>query len=294
MRKTLVFLLVLSVFAVAISACRKSVLPTPVEETPEPHPSPIPEVPKLEETEPAVLTPVTDTISTNILGFYQALPARYDESEEKYPVIIFFHGGGQYGNGSAEDIPQVLEDGIPKLLSEKKFPPSFTVGDEKFSFIVIAPQFVKKIGNSEVESLVNYVKNNFRVDTTRIYLSGFSLGARVMSDYAAFKPQQIAAITAMGGLPQIDEHLESKCFAMANAKLPVWQFHNRDDSAWYYSEARRYIEVFNSLEPSVPPRFTSFDVGEARLHHDCWTRASNPEYKEDDMNIYEWMLQYHR
>lgn len=293
MRKTLAFLLVTMALAGFMGACRKSVLPTPVGEVPDPHPAPIPEVPKLEETEPAVLTPVTYTISTNILGYYQALPARYEESTEKYPVIIFFHGGGQYGNGGS-DIEQVLEDGIPKLLAEKKFPPSFTVGEEKFSFIVVAPQFVKKIGNSEVESLVNYVKSNFRVDTTRIYLSGFSLGARSMSDYAAYKPSQIAAMTAMGGLPQIDENLESKCFAMSNARLPVWQFHNKDDSAWYYSEAQRYIEVFRSFDPVISPRFTSFDVGEARLHHDCWTRASNPDYKEDDKNIYEWMLQYHR
>ncbi|MBL7698293.1 MAG: hypothetical protein JNK79_09050 [Chitinophagaceae bacterium] len=294
MRKTLVFLLVISVMAVFVGSCRKSVIPTPVEDTPEPHPAPVPEVPKLEETEPAVLTPVTYTISENIKGYYKALPARYDESQENYPVIIYFHGGGQYGDGGDSDIVQVLEDGVPKLLAEKKFPPSFTVGDETFSFIVIAPQFVKKIGNSEVATLVDFVKGNFRVDATRIYLSGFSLGARTLSDYAAFKPSQIAAVTAMGGLPQINDDLEAKCAAMSNAKLPVWQFHNRDDSAWYYSEAARYIEVFKSLNPVIPPRFTSFDVGQARLHHDCWTRTTDPAYKEDGKNIYEWMLQYHR
>ena len=294
MRKTLLSILVMLFCVGLVSSCRKSgVLPTPVQENPEPHPAPPPEVPKLEETEPANLTPVTYTISTNILGYYKALPARYGESKEKYPVIIYFHGGGQYGNGSSE-LPKVLEEGIPELLAAKKFPPSFTVGDEKFSFIVIAPQFTKKIGNSEVDSLVTYVKNSFRIDPSRIYLSGLSLGARTLSDYAAYKPEEIAAITAMAGLPQIDENLSAKCQAMANAELPVWQFHNRDDSAWYYSEASRYMEVFNSLNPAIPPRFTTFEVGEARLHHDCWTRTTDPNYKEDGKNIYEWMLQYKR
>lgn len=294
MRKTLLFALVIVALVGIISSCRKNVLPSPVGETPDPHPAPLPGGPKLEETDPAVLSPVTYTISPNIHGYYKALPARYNESTENYPVIIFFHGGGQYGNGDSTDILQVLEDGIPKLLSEKRFPPSFTVGDEKYSFIVIAPQFAKKVGNSEVESLVNFVKSNFRVDPTRIYLSGFSLGARTLSDYAAYKPTQIAAVTAMAGMPQIDDQLDEKCLAMVNADLPIWQFHNKDDSAWYYQEAERYIQVYNSYEPKIPAKFTSFDVGSARLHHDCWTRTMDPAFEEDGKNIYEWMLQYHR
>lgn len=294
MRKTLVYSLVILFLAGMMGACRKNVLPTPVGGDPDPHPAPLPEEPKLEETEPAILSPVTESVSPNIQGYYKGLPARYAESTERYPLLVSFHGGGQYGDGSANDIGQVLEEGVPKLLAEKKFPPSFTVGDEKFSFIVIAPQFIRKIDPTEVETLLTYIKRNFRVDTTRIYLTGLSLGGRMLSDYAAAKPTKVAAITAMAGLPQVDEKLEGKCQSMVNARLPVWQFHNRDDSAWYYSEADRYIAIFRSLEPVISPRFTSFDVGSARLHHDCWTRTTDPAFKEDGKNIYEWMLQYHR
>ena len=290
MRKVLLFLLMISACVGMFSSCRKTVLPTIPD--PDPHPDPVP-VPKLEETVPPVNVGVTYNISPNIPGYYKALPARYAESNEKYPVIIWFHGGGQYGNGGTE-LPFVLEDGIPKVIEEKRFPPSFTVNDEKFSFIVIAPQLTKRIFNSEVHTLVTYVKNNFRVDPARIYLAGMSLGGRMLSEYAAVHPADIAGIVAMAGLPPIDENLSTKCISMSNAELPVWQFHNKDDSAWYYSEASRYIEVFNSLNPVIPPKFTSFDVGTARLHHDCWTRATDPAYKEDDKNIYEWMLQYTR
>jgi predicted peptidase len=268
-------------------------MPTPIDGDPNPpHPSQGPPA-KLDETEPPVLTPVSFDISTNIKGYYKSLPARYAESTEKYPVIIYFHGGGQYGNGTT-DLPLVLTEGIPKLISEKKFPPSFTVDGEKFSFIVIAPQFTQKVFNSEVQKLVQYVKDSFRVDTKRVYLAGLSLGSRVLSDYAAYRPTEIAAITAMAGAPQIDNNLNAKCSAMVNAELPVWQFHNRDDSAWYYSEAARYMEVFNGLNPVIPAKFTTFEVGTARLHHDCWTKGTDPAYKEDGKNIYEWMLQYTR
>ncbi|HUQ66068.1 MAG TPA: PHB depolymerase family esterase [Flavitalea sp.] len=292
MRKTLLCLFVISVCVGIFSSCRKNVLPVNGGGDPPPHDGPLPEQ-KLEETQPPVLSPVTYNISTNIHGYYKALPARYFESNEKYPVIIWLHGGGQYGNGNS-DLPIELQEGIPKLINEKKFPASFTVNDEKFSFIVIAPQLVKKIFNPEMETLVTYVKNTFRVDPSRIYLAGMSLGGRMCSEYAAYKPNEIAALVAMAGLPPIDEELTGKCSAMSEAQLPVWQFHNKDDSAWYYSEASRYIEVFNGLNPVIPPKFTTFEVGEARLHHDCWTRTTDPNYREDDKNIYEWMLQYSR
>lgn len=293
MLKRLLFFFVILACVGLLSSCRKSALPTVVPEQPQPHPGPVPEDPKLEETEPAIQVPVTYEVSENIKGYYKALPARYFESTEKYPVIIWFHGGGQYGDGST-DLPLVLQEGLPKLISEKKLPPSFTANDEKFSFIVIAPQMVKKIFNGEIQTLVTYVKNTFRVDPSRIYLSGMSLGARMLSDYAAYNPNEIAAVTAMGGLPQIDENLTSKCTAMVNAQLPVWQAHNKDDMAWYYSEASRYIEVFNGMNPVIPARFTSFEEGQGKLQHDCWTRVTDPAYTEDGKNIYEWMLQYSR
>jgi predicted peptidase len=293
MRRTLLCLLVITTCVGMVSSCRKSAMPTPVDGQPNPpHPSQGPP-PKIVETEPPVLSAVTYDVSPNIKGYYKSLPARYAESDQKYPVIIYFHGGGQYGNGST-DLPLILDEGIPKMINEKKFPPSFTVGEEKFSFIVIAPQFTKKVFNSEVQQLVKYVKDSFRVDQSRIYLAGLSLGSRVLSDYGAYRPLEIAAITAMGGAPQIDENLNAKCAAMVNAELPVWQFHNKDDSAWYYSEASRYMEVFNSLDPAIPAKFTTFEVGTGRLHHDCWTKGTDTAYREDGKNIYEWMLQYTR
>jgi len=241
-----------------------------------------------------VLSAVMDSVSDNIKGYYEALPARYAESGETYPVLIDFHGGGQYGNGTT-DLSKVLWLGIPKLLDEKRFPPSFTVGDEKFSFIIIAPQLQQKVANVEVLNLLKHVKQKYRVDTTRIYLSGFSLGARQAANYAGQRPEYFAAIATFGGLPQIDGDLVTKCQNMVNAKLPIWHFHNRDDAAWAYSEAEEYVRVLDSLAPEIKPKFTTFDVGEGKDHHDCWTRTTDPEWRDaDGKNIYEWMLGYKR
>ncbi|MBO9571149.1 MAG: hypothetical protein J7497_02920 [Chitinophagaceae bacterium] len=286
MRKTA--LLVAFIVAVAgLSSCRKNM--------PAKSGHPTIEDPAVEviETKPAILTAVRQNVSTYIKGYYEAIPARYNETEKKYPLILFFHGGGQYGDGVTYP-DTVLREGIPKLLAENKFPPSFTVNGKTFSFIVIAPQFVRMPSTADVDAMLAVAKSKYRIDTTRIYLSGFSLGAQSMSYYASYNPTAIAAMTSMGGLLTIDDELDNRCQALVKAKLPIWHFHNKDDGAWPYSEAVTYIDKLNSFSPVIPPKFTSFDVGEAKLHHDCWTRTMDPAYRENNQNIYEWMLSYTR
>lgn len=296
MHKTASLLLVSILVAGVLGSCKKTVLPNSGGSTPPPvevPPPPPPPKPKLAETMPANLTPVSQNISSNVKGYYKALPARYDESDETYPLIIFFHGGGQYGNGGTQ-LSRVLTEGIAKRLRDKTFPPTFTVDSVPYSFIVITPQFTGMPTNSDVDALYKHVRATYRIDSSRIYLCGFSLGGRMASDYGAFNPTEIAALMAWGGMPQINEELPAKLQAMVNANLPVWQFHNVDDSAWVYSEAVRYVNDFNNLNPLPPARFTTFEVGQNKKHHDCWTRTMDPEYREDGKNIYEWMLSHHR
>lgn len=285
MQKTIIYFATFIFLAGMITSCKKSLLPAGVNS--------ITTVPAFMETQPAVLTPVPGRISPDILGYYEALPANYHQTTQKYPVIFFFHGGGQYGDGHSH-LDTVLSEGIAKLLRDKKFPPSFTVTSGTYSFIVIIPQLVKKIGNDQIDSLVNYAKTKYRIDSSRLYFSGFSLGGRQVCDYAAYKPSKIAAIATMAGMPQMNTLLDAKCKAMAAANLPVWHFHARNDSAWKYTESVKFINTLISFGPAIPPKFTLFEKGTGRLNHDCWTQASDPAYMENGKNIYEWMLGYTR
>ncbi len=287
MRKTLNFITLLFVFTVLAASCRKSIPGGNGSSGGKEDP------PEVIETEPAVLSPVNLDISMHVKGYYEALPARYNETTIKYPLIIFFHGGGQYGNGLT-DLEKVLKEGIPKQLNEKTFPPSFRVNNKSHSFIIISPQFVRMPWLSDVDSLINHVLREYRIDTSRIYLSGFSLGARALSNYAAYKPMSIAAVTSMAGVIQVNSEFDSKCKSIAESGLPVWHTHNMDDVAWTYSESLRYINTINSFSPAVPPRFTTFEIGEGHSQHDSWTKVMNPAYKENGKNIYEWMLGYKR
>jgi hypothetical protein len=113
-----------------------------------------------------------------------------------------------------------------------------------------------------------------------------------VGNYAGTRAEPFAAMVTFGGVPQIDADLQGKCELMVDNDLPIWHFHNRDDEAWPYAEAEEFIRVLNSLNPATPPLLTTFEVGEGKSKHDSWTRGTNPEYKENGKNIYEWMLGY--
>src|SRR5688500_18723595 len=91
------------------------------------------------ETIPPILQPNHVAINDAIAGFYSALPAKYSESSKKYPLLIFIHGSGQFGNGDTE-LHEVLTDGVPELLNHRLFPPNFKVNGSNYSFIILAPQ----------------------------------------------------------------------------------------------------------------------------------------------------------
>ncbi len=239
------------------------------------------------ETQPAIQTAVNANISANIGGFYKALPARYDSGSKKYPLMIFLHGAGETGNGTS-DLSKILVNGVTKLLSQKTFPPQFTINGANYSFIILSPQFKQWPQPSDINTLIDYAIKNLRVDTTRIYLSGLSMGGGGTWDYAIAYPHRVAAIVPISGAswPSKDQ-----CGNMAGANLPVWAFHNNDDGTVAASATNTIVDDINSFSPAIPAQKTIWATG----GHDAWTKATNPATKEcAGKNMYEWMLQFSR
>ena len=90
--------------------------------------------------------------------------------------------------------------------------------------------------------------------------------------------------------PVVNHQFNTKANAIASADLPVWAFHNEDDFTVPVSSTKDYIAAINSFNPSPLARMTIWPTG----GHNAWTKATDPDYKENNLNIYEWMLQYHR
>jgi len=236
------------------------------------------------ETLRPVQTAVSTTVNANCSGFYKALPARYDSTTKKYPLLVFLHGSGEVGNGTT-DLPKVLNNSIPNLIQNNKFPANFT--NDHYSFIVISPQFKGWPAPDDVKAVINYAISNYRIDTTRIYVTGLSMGGGATWEYAALNASKIAAIVPICGASSVNN---TKANAIASADLPVWAFHNEDDVTVPVSSTKDYIAAINSFNPSPLARMTIWPTG----GHNAWTKASDPDYKENNLNIYEWMLQYHR
>lgn len=138
----------------------------------------------------------------------------------------------------------------------------------------------------DVEGFIQYAKKVYRVDTTRIYLSGLSMGGFITTEMAARYPSQLAAIVPISGV--LDN--TAVCKQIAEGSVPVWAFHNKRDPSINISSVENFIAAINQFTPALPPKLTVFDA----FGHDAWTEALNPKYKEQGMNVYEWMLQYSR
>jgi predicted peptidase len=238
------------------------------------------------ETKPAVQKGVTYNVSTNIAGFQQALPYYYDSTTKKYPLIIFCHGVGEQGNGSS-DLGKVANNGVPGLIKNKKFPPNFVVNSQNFSFVVLSPQFKVWPNANDLNALVTYAIKKYRIDSTRIYVTGLSMGGGETWDFAGVYASRIAAIVPMCGASVPDD---KKSKVMATANLPVWAFHNLDDYTVPADWSKSYVAKINSNNPVIKAKLTTFPTG----GHNVWSKASDPKYKEGGKNIYEWMLQYTR
>jgi predicted peptidase len=235
-----------------------------------------------------ILKPVVHPITDNIGGYYIALPSNYEQTNSSYPLLVFIHGAGQFGNGSL-DLPLLLNDGPAQLVDEKRFPGVFKVNGHEYSFIILMPQTKSFAGNADIAASIEFAKQTYRVDSSRIYLSGLSSGSEAICNYGAVHANSIAAIIPMAGVPA-DYASTDKCKRIAEGNLPVWAFHSEDDQTINVSYAKGFIASITSFHPSVMPKLTLWASG----GHDAWTRAIDPSYNSNGMNIYEWMLQYHR
>lgn len=237
------------------------------------------------ETQSPVLRPVYQSSNTSSAGYYVGLPYLYDSTSKSYPLIVSVHGAGQQGNGNS-NLPAVLYDGIPHVMSTGTFPPNFEINGQNYSFIVFAPQFSRYPANAEIEATINYAKKHYRVDPKRIYLTGLSMGGAVTLDAGAQYNSTIAALVPIAGVPKDDGNLKAKTIAQAG--LPVWAFHNETDDVTNSIVTKNFIQSINSFSPVIAPKLTIFKAE----GHNAWGQATNPSYKEGNMNIYEWMLQY--
>lgn len=218
-------------------------------------------------------------------GAWLHLPDDYAQTSDNYPLLIFLHG---VSDGST--LNTVLAHGVPRIIS-KGANMQFTVGGKLYKFIVVSPQIPDGWANEKmVQSVIDDMKAKYRVDASRIYLTGLSAGGYGVLNYVASGSNyasNLAAIVPVSSAPIDAPKLGGLC-NIATANLGTWMLCGSTDNFAGYQTT--YTSRIQSCNPSSKPLSTFYAGGG---HDDgVWDRAYDATHTYQNPNIYEWMLQF--
>jgi dienelactone hydrolase len=217
-------------------------------------------------------------------GYLEYLPTGYSSSTAKYPTIIFLHGSGERGTGTAADLEKVKRQGPPKHISSGH-KMGFTVNGKTEYFIVLSPQTNDWSWKYDVVPFVQWAVQNYRIDPDRIFVTGLSMGGEGTWFSAGLddnSPNLFAAIAVMAGRGSL--LLGS---TVATRHLNVWAFHGDADTSLGIGGGLLPITGMLNLGANPAPIWTVYPgVG----HGGCWDRAYRTDHTYHNPNVYEWFL----
>ncbi|ATL47267.1 phospholipase [Chitinophaga caeni] len=196
------------------------------------------------------------------------LPANYNDRKMRnyhWPVIFFLHGKGERG----EDINKVRDMGLPHMLKHR----------QQFPFIMIAPLAKSAINYWDINSLnilYEEIISLYKVDLSRIYLTGLSMGGHGTWTWGMDSPGKFAAIVPICGYGKTGN-------ACALATMPIWAFHNEDDDTVPVRATRQLVQAVRDCGNKKVLYTES-----ARGGHNAWGKA----YYESD--LFTWLLKQHK
>lgn len=231
------------------------------------------------------------------MAYYEHLPVHYsDDASQKFPLIIFQHGAGpaRFSDDGTAQKTQLsgLELGdMVKLIHDGLW-------DDSRPFIVLSPQrcidpIIYYVSAGRTNLFLDYAINTYNVDTSRIYVMGYSAGSSLTWDYVNNYPQQIAAVVPMSG----SWGTVSGC----TLKLtPAWAFQAADDPVGPPQNQIDTVNSINACNPVERARMTVFPTGGHNVQEEFMTinltglGQGLSQYDIYDKNIYDWMLQHSR
>lgn len=246
----------------------------------------------IDETTLPVHKAIYTAIGTDVKnGYWETLPSLYYQTTKRYPLIVFNHGVGE-NSSSGKTLGSVNCCGLPYHAKGGTFPAKFynSVDGKYYSYIVVSPQYYNRPTGAQVNEVVRYAVNKYRVDTTRIYVVGMSQGGGVTMDAAALYGKKYAAI-----FPSCPGRRPSDALAkqIASMNLPIWWTYGSADALVPPSEGYQWQSLIDGYNPTYASR-TKLTVWDGLTHNGTWGRAFNPKTIVDGKNAYQWLLQYKR
>jgi predicted esterase len=228
------------------------------------------------------------------MPYYEHLPVHYsDDPTQTFPLLIFQHG---YGNarftadGTREQAPlSILLGGDLAGLIDKGH------WDDSRPFIVLSPQrcvdpltFVRTA--YQMKYLIDYAVNTYKVDTSRIYMAGFSQGSGDTWDYVNNFPQQLAAVVPISG-----PYGTSVGCVLKNT--PAWAFQAADDTVVAFQSSIDTVNSINACNPPERAKITLFPSGGHSADQVIYLTGMGlgmAPYDVYNQSIYDWLLAHGR
>ncbi|MDD7984619.1 dienelactone hydrolase family protein [Lentisphaera marina] len=147
-------------------------------------------------------------------------------------LFIFLHGIGKRG----KEINNLKS--MAKLIHKNT---------SKYNMLTVLPQCSwadKGKGwwdSNDLDLLLKHIKNSYKVDSNRIYLSGFSMGGFGVWDWAMASPDTFAAIAPISGgskNPQVSKIKD----------LNIWAFHGEKDKTVKFEKSKVLVDELLKLK----------------------------------------------
>ncbi len=220
-------------------------------------------------------------------GFVLYTPSEYTkDTSETFPLLIYLHGGGGRGLGNSKSsFDRVIFDITPPgLIANNKWAPPAPM-------VVASPQSPSLWDPDALHQFIGYLIETMNIDTSRIYMTGLSMGARGTFDY----------ITAYGDRAYTAAAVPIAGWSLTNngvpfKNIPLWAFHGSADNIINVSGSINMVNAINSSNPATKAKLTIFPgVNHAswvKVYNNSGTGTGDPNYDPYNTNIYDWMLQF--
>ena len=214
--------------------------------------------------EPIILPDGYEERYHNDMRYGLFIPPTYD-ANKAYPLVLRLHGSTDttsWNLGWYND-PVQTEDPV-FVLTPKTLDPSFAWGATWYS--THTPDMLN------VLEIVELTKQEFNIDTTRIYVHGSSMGGFGVFSVISKEPGMFAAAVSICGGGDTNN-----CAMMAGT--PLWIFHGSDDDV---VPARMSRNIYQAIldKGGKLVRYTEYPG----VKHDSWNNAW------DEPTLIPWIL----
>lgn len=194
---------------------------------------------------------------------YRLLPPENPRPGRRYPLVVVFHGSGEIGTDNQKQL-----DRFPRAWARPEI-------RRDYPAYVLAPQMPERSANytAPPESatrasvpgrplyatleLIDRLRAELPVDSSRVYAIGFSMGASTTFQAVALRPELFAAAIPVAGVPDVAQ-------AERMARTPLWIIHGNSDEANPIGPDRASLPVLQAV-PGAQVTFWEYDAGEHRV-----------------------------